>query len=95
MVSLYSTRNPKTGTFKNYWRFFPFLKPSRKHGGIQADMVLEKDLRVLHLDPQAVGNDLMLFLQQDHTYSNKVTPPSSTTPYGPMGNILFKLPPIS
>ena len=27
--------------------------PSRKHGSIQADMVLEKELRVLHLDPKA------------------------------------------
>ena len=25
------------------------------HGGIQADMVLEKELRVLHPDPQAAG----------------------------------------
>ena len=24
-----------------------------KHGSVQADMVLEKELRVLHLDPQA------------------------------------------
>ena len=28
------------------------------HGGMQADMVLEKDLRVLHLDPQATGSKL-------------------------------------
>ena len=27
-----------------------------KHGGMQADMVLEKDLRVLHLDLQAAGD---------------------------------------
>jgi hypothetical protein len=25
----------------------------RKHGSIRADMVLEKELRVLHLDPKA------------------------------------------
>ena len=25
----------------------------RKHGSMQADMMLEKELRVLHLDPQA------------------------------------------
>jgi hypothetical protein len=25
----------------------------RKHGSMQADMVLEKELRVLHLDPKA------------------------------------------
>ena len=30
---------------------------SRKHGSIQADMVLEKELRVLHLDPQAAEGD--------------------------------------
>ena len=27
----------------------------RKHGSVQADMVLEKELRVLHLDLQAAG----------------------------------------
>ena len=29
----------------------------RKHGGVQADMVLEKELRVLHLDLKAAGGD--------------------------------------
>ena len=29
-----------------------------KHGGIQADMVLEEELRVLHLDPWAAGIEL-------------------------------------
>jgi hypothetical protein len=29
----------------------------RKHGSRQADMVLEKRLRVLHLDQQAVGRE--------------------------------------
>jgi hypothetical protein len=28
-----------------------------KHGSLQADMVLVKELRVLHLDQQAVGSD--------------------------------------
>jgi hypothetical protein len=27
----------------------------RKHGTVQADMVLEKELRVLHFEPQATG----------------------------------------
>jgi hypothetical protein len=27
------------------------------HGGVQADMVLEKELRVLHLDSQAAEGD--------------------------------------
>jgi hypothetical protein len=26
----------------------------KKHGGMQADMMLEKELRVLHLDPHAM-----------------------------------------
>jgi hypothetical protein len=26
-----------------------------KHGSIQVDMILEKEMRVLHLDPQAEG----------------------------------------
>jgi hypothetical protein len=28
-----------------------------KHGRLQADMVLEKELKVLHLDPQAARGD--------------------------------------
>ena len=28
------------------------------HGSMQADMVLEKELRVLYLDPQATGSEL-------------------------------------
>jgi hypothetical protein len=28
-----------------------------KHGGMQADMVLEMGLRVLHLDPQTAGRE--------------------------------------
>ena len=62
------------------------------------DMVLEKMLKVLHLDLQATedstGHDLSIyvtskptptvahFLQQSHTYSNKVTPPNNAIPYG-------------
>jgi hypothetical protein len=30
----------------------------RKHGDIQADMVLEKQLGVLHVDPQAAEGEL-------------------------------------
>jgi hypothetical protein len=30
---------------------------SRKHGSIQADIVLEKELRVLHLDLKATRRD--------------------------------------
>jgi hypothetical protein len=29
----------------------------KKHGSRQADMMLEKELRVLHLDPQAAERD--------------------------------------
>ena len=36
-------------------RFSPLS--CRKHGGTQADMVLEEELKVLHLDPQAAGRD--------------------------------------
>jgi hypothetical protein len=31
-----------------------------KHGSMQLDMVLEKELRVLYLDPQAAEGDFML-----------------------------------
>jgi hypothetical protein len=30
----------------------------RKHGSLQSDMVLEKELRVLHLDPKAARRQL-------------------------------------
>jgi hypothetical protein len=32
----------------------------RKHGGMQANMVLEKELKILHLDSQVAG-DCMLY----------------------------------
>ena len=34
---------------------------SGKHEGMQADMVLEKELRVLHLDPQGSGKELKYY----------------------------------
>jgi hypothetical protein len=57
-----------------------------KHGSIQADMVLEKEFRLLHLDltaarrllPRQLGqrfsnptHTVTHFLQQGHTYFNK------------------------
>ena len=36
-----------------------YLVHGRKHGGMQADMVMEKELRALHLDSQAVGRELV------------------------------------
>jgi hypothetical protein len=78
---------------------------SRKHGSIQTDMVLEKDVRVRHLDllqpeedwlsPRQLGRvskpipTVTDFLQQGHTYSQKATHPNSTTPYAPS---IFKPP---
>ena len=81
----------------------------RKHGSLQVDMVLEKDLKILHLDPKVSRRRLSSidsqekaffyivcnlnigalkptptvthFLQESHTYSNKVTPPNSATPW--------------
>lgn len=57
-----------------------------------ADMELEKELRVLYLEPQATGSELCQwvwlkhrrpqsphFLQQGLTYFNKATPPDSAT----------------
>jgi hypothetical protein len=38
----------------------------RKHSSVQADMVLERELRVLHLNVQAAGRRLR------HTFSDKV-----------------------
>jgi len=45
----------------------------RKHGSVQADMVLEKELRVLYPNLQETGRDshfpapITYFLQQTHT----------------------------
>jgi hypothetical protein len=66
---------------------------------MQADMVLEKEQRVLHFDPKATRRRLSPqvarrrvskptptvthFLQQCPTYSTKATPPNSVTLYRP------------
>ena len=52
----------------------------RKHGSLQADMVREEELKVLHLDPQAAERTVTLGLAW--TSSNKATPPKSATSYG-------------
>ena len=42
-----------------HWDGLQSFSPlSSGHGGMQADMVLEKELRVPHLDPQAIGSEL-------------------------------------
>ena len=46
--------------FKQDWLTAPRFSPychDKEYGGMRADMVLEKDLRVLHLDLQAAGRD--------------------------------------
>jgi len=43
------------------YRFGGLVHPGRKHGSIQADKVPEKELRVLHLDPQAAGDYVPLW----------------------------------
>jgi hypothetical protein len=35
------------------------------------------------------------FLKQDHTYSNKATPPNNITPYGPMGAMFIQTTTVS
>jgi hypothetical protein len=73
---------------------------SRKYGSFQADMVLEKELRVLDFDLTAArrlfhtGQNLSTRSPQSPptqrcTSSNKATPPNSTTFYGPS---IFKPP---
>lgn len=39
------------------FRGLVYYHHSRKHGSVPTDMVLEKELRVLHLDPQAAEGD--------------------------------------
>ena len=41
------------GTGLYYQRFIVHYHYGRKHGSVQADMVIEKELTVLHFDPQA------------------------------------------
>jgi hypothetical protein len=41
------------------FRSFIYYHHGRKHGGIKADMVLEEELRVLHLDPQEAEGDFV------------------------------------
>ena len=70
------------------------------HGSMQAVMMLKKKLRVLHLELQAAGSKgvwaskahalVIHFFQGNHTYSNKATPPSSASPYGPIGVIYIQ-----
>lgn len=64
-----------------------------EHGDLQEDMVLDKELRVLHPDQQIARREshwallellkpqsplpMTQLLQQDYTYSNKVTCPNS------------------
>ena len=70
----------------------------RKHGSVQAGMVLEKELRVLYLvlkqektDSSSLGRGseptptVTHFLQQGHTYSHKDIHPNSVTYHGSMG----------
>ena len=75
----------------------------RKQHRIQADMELEKELRVLHLDLTAARTlgraskptlTVMHFLQ-GHTYSNKVIPPNHVSCHGlttfspPQSSLIF------
>ena len=45
-----------------------------KHGGMQADMVLEKELRVLHPDLQAAGYELRHIDQVPESEALKPSP---------------------
>ena len=69
----------------------------RKHGSLQADVVLE-ELRVLHLSPKAARTRVLItWARHEHiytysnktTFSNKAIPPNSATSYGPS---IFKPP---
>jgi len=44
-------------------------------------MVLEKELRILHLDLKVAGRDCVS--PQRLSSSNRATPPNSAAPYGP------------
>ena len=70
----------------------------KKLGGIQEDMVLEKELKVLYLDEQAAGREsdtesgLRFWDLKAHfpmtSSSNKATHPNNATPYEPKVAIL-------
>ena len=48
---------------------------ARKHVSIQADMVLEKELRVLHLDQQAAESDWLELLRPQYLPHSDTLPP--------------------
>ena len=54
--------HPPFGPWNNFFRSLVYYH-SRKHCSVQANVVLEKKLRVLHLDPQAAeGNGVPAIL---------------------------------
>ena len=63
---------------------------------MQAGVVPEKELRVLHLDPQATGSgsDTLAKLELPRTQNpllvTQATPPNNVILYGPMGATFFK-----
>ena len=52
----YKEKNLSSGLASSF-RGLVHYSRGRKRDGAQADMVLEKELRVQHLDPQAAGRD--------------------------------------
>ena len=59
----------------------------RKHGKIQADMVLEKELRVLHLDLQtSYGDCVPHWAELEH---KTLKPTSTVTHFFQLGQTLF------
>jgi hypothetical protein len=71
-------------TFHRDSRSLDHYHHSRKHGGVQADMVQERELRVLHLDPQgAAGNcvhtdcSLSFWDLKAHPHSDTLAPARS------------------
>ena len=57
------------------FRGLVYYQHVRKHGSTQADVVLEKELRVLHLDPQAKETERDTLVRFEH-----LRPKSPPTP---------------
>ena len=56
------------------YRGLVYYYHSEKHDSMQVDMVLENEVRVLHLDPQAAGRDCATLARLELLRPQNLTP---------------------
>lgn len=86
----------------SYFSYSIYYYSRKNHAGMQADTVLEKELTVLHLDPQTARRGTLglawLFETSKPTHSDILSPqtpylpqyPNNVTPYETVGTIFFQ-----